>query len=471
MATSAKIRGYGSAERPLAGELWRRESHQPGAPALTAHGNFEPNNGTVDYDRYFSPARAKAEQDHIWSKNWLFVGREEDIPNVGDRMPLQVGPHSWFIVRSAPDAFKAFHNSCLHRGTMLCAKHESAETIRCPYHAWEWNVDGRLKRIPSHWDFPELTRLNASLPEVKLERWGGFLFINADKDAAPLRDALGPMPEHFAQFRPERRYTAARFRKLVKANWKISQEAFMEAYHLYATHPEAVPFNGDSQTQYDIWQGEHGHVGRNASCSATPSMHAPSDATVLNAGQMFAQAMRDWHYPDAAVPQIDPKGDVRAQLGEWHRAVATQFYGRPIDLADAIMMDSFLYFMYPHMGLWLSESVPFTYQFLPHETDPEQSWFDVRLLLPCPEGRPTPPSAPAVVLDADQSVFQHCPDFGFLGFVFDQDMSNMPLIQKGAHSADPASPRTRLGAYQEMIIQHWNKVMDDQIAQGEAAKG
>ncbi|WP_336972098.1 aromatic ring-hydroxylating dioxygenase subunit alpha [Sphingobium aromaticiconvertens] len=469
MATSAKVRGYGSAERPLAGELWRRESHQPTAPALTAQGNFEPDNGQVDYARYFDPVRAQAEQDHIWTKSWLFAGREEDIPRVGDRMPLQVGPHSWFIVRSAPDEYKAFHNSCLHRGTMLCAKHESAETIRCPYHAWEWNVDGRLKRIPSHWDFPDINRLNGSLPEVKLERWGGFLFINADKDSAPLLDALGPMPEHFAQFQPERRYTAARFRKLVKANWKISQEAFMEAYHLYATHPEAVPFNGDSQTQYDVWQGEHGHVGRNASCSATPSMHAPSDATVLNAGQMFAQAMRDWHYPQAEVPAIDPEGDVRAQLGEWHRAVATQFYGRPIDLADAIMMDSFLYFMYPHMGLWLSESVPFTYQFLPHETDPEQSWFDVRLLLPCPEGA-TPPSAPAIVLDADQSVFEHCPGFGFLGFVFDQDMSNMPLIQKGAHSADPAKAHSRLGAYQEMIIQHWNRVMDDQIAQGEAAK-
>lgn len=467
MATDAKVRGYGSDERPLAGELWRRETYRPDSPALLAQGNHEPDNHHVSYTSYFDPARAKAEQEHIWSKQWLYACREEDIPDVGDRVPLQVGSHSYFIVRSAPDAFKAFYNSCLHRGTMLCARKESAETIRCPYHAWEWNVDGRLKRIPSHWDFPEITRLNGSLPQVRLERWGGFIFINADKNAAPLSEALQVLPEHFKDFQPERRYTAARFRKLVKANWKISQEAFMEAYHLYATHPEAVPFNGDSQTQYDIWTSENGHVGRNASASATPSMHAPSDATIFKAGQMFAQAMRDWHYPAADVPTLDPEGDIRAQLGDWHREVATRFYGRPIDLADAIMMDSFLYFMYPHAGFWLSESVPFTYQFLPHETDPEKSWFDVRMLLPCPEGRPTPPSAPAIELDSEQSVFEHCPYFGFLGYVFDQDMSNMPLIQKGAHSADPEKPYTRLGTYQEMIIQHWNKVMDEQIAQGQ----
>ena len=468
MATAAKIRGYGSAERPLATELWAREAHKPHDPALLAQGNHEPDVYNVDHRRYFDPAWAQDEIDYVWSKNWLLACREEDIPEVGDRVPLQVGPLSYFIVRSAPDTFKAFYNSCPHRGTMLCAKKESAETIRCPYHAWEWNTDGRLKRIPSHWDFPDFTRLNGSLPEIRLERWGGFIFVNADNDAAPLTEALHVVPEHFREFAPERRYTAARFRKLVRANWKVTQEAFQEAYHLYATHPEAVPFTGDAQGQYMIWQGEHGHVGRNMTCSAVPSMHAPSEDTALKAGMMFAQGMCDWHYPGEKPPVLDENGDIRAQLGAWHREVASRFYGRAIDLPDAVMLDSPLYFVYPHSCFWLSEAVPFVYQFLPHESDPELSYFDVRLLLPCPDDGPAPAAAPAIELDADQSVFAHCPGFGFLGYIFDQDMSNMPLIQKGAHAADPAAPHTRLGIYQEMILQHWNKIMEEQIAKGKA---
>ncbi|HET8613770.1 MAG TPA: aromatic ring-hydroxylating dioxygenase subunit alpha [Sphingomonas sp.] len=456
-------RGYGSEERPLAGVLWARDAHDPTAPALSAQGNFEPDYREVDYSRYWDPEWAKAEIEGVWKKSWLYVGREEDIPNVGDRMPLDVGHLSFLIVRSAADEFKAFYNSCLHRGTKLCTKIESAETIRCPYHAWEWGVDGRLKKIPSHWDFVELTKPNASLPEIKLGRWGGFIFVNADPDSGTLEDALGPTIEHFKAFQPERRYTAARFRKTVKANWKVSQEAFMEAYHLFATHPEAMPFNGDSQAQYDIWVTEHGHIGRNASCSATPSMHAPAEATVAGAGEMFLHAMKDWHYPDAEIPPLDPDKDIRAQLGEWHRREASRFYGREIDLSDAVMMDSLLYFIYPHSCFWLSESVPFTYQFLPHETDPEMSYFDVRLMLPIPEGRPTPPSSPPIEIGPEESVFEKAQGFGFLAYVFDQDMSNMPLIQRGMHAANPKACHSRLGAYQEMIIQHWNDVIEKQV--------
>ncbi len=301
---------------------------------------------------------------------------------------------------------------------------------------------------------------------MKLGRWGGFIFINADPNAAPLEEALGVIPGHFKEFAPARRYTAARYRKQINANWKIVQEAFQEAYHLSTTHPEAVPITGDAQTQYDVWAGVHGHVGRNASCSGTPSIHAPSDVTPLAAMQMFAQAIRDWHYPGADLPTIDPDGDLRAQFGAWHRAQIKARYGRDSEIADAMMMDSLLYFMFPHACFWLSESVPFTYQFTPHRTDPEQSYFEVRLLLPCPEAGTPPPSSPMIEIGPNESIYERAPDFGFLGYVFDQDMSNLPRVQLGSTAANPAHPRSRLGVYQEAIIQHWNAVLDDMIEHG-----
>ena len=455
----AITRGRGSDERPVARVLWDRDS-QPQVVALTDRGNYEPDNQHVDYTRYYDEAYFKSELDAVWRKSWLFACREEDIPLVGDRVPFEVGPLSFFIVRCKENQFKAFYNTCLHRGTALCAKLESATTIRCPYHAWEWNNDGSLKFIPSHWDFTTVTRANGSLREVKVERWGGFIFINADPDAAPLAEALQIIPEHFRQFEPERRYTAARFRKLVLANWKIAQEAFMESYHLLGTHPEAVPYNGDSQTQYDLWKGKHGLVGRNATPSAVPSMHAASDATPHKAAEVYMSGMRDWHYPGEPLPQLDPKADPRLQAAAWHREVMQRAYGRAIDLPDAVMIDSLLYFMFPHCTFWLSESLPFTYQFTPHATDPQKSYFEVRMLLPLPEGQPRPPSSPAIEVSPDERVMDKAPAFNILGYVFDQDMSNMPLIQKGVRAADPKCHHSQLGRYQEFLVQAWNKAFD-----------
>jgi phenylpropionate dioxygenase-like ring-hydroxylating dioxygenase large terminal subunit len=452
-------RGFGSEERPVIGTLWERDSigHND---STRARGDYEPDNRIVDFKRYYDEDYFRREIEVLWKKQWLYACREEDIPAVGDRVPFDVGPMSFFIVRSKADEFKAFYNSCIHRGTMLCAKRESHAVIRCPYHGWEWNNDGSLKFIPSHWDFKDITRSNGALREVKLGRWGGFIFINADPGAPPLEEALSVMPQHFKQYAPEKRYTAARYRKHIRANWKVVQEAFMESYHLYATHPEGVPFNGDSQSQYDIFTTARGAVGREAVPSAVPSMHAGPEATTLSAAAVFAQVQKQWHYPEAELPQLDPGKDLRAQLGEWHRKVYEQTYGRRYDAPDSTMLDSNLYFLFPQFCVWLSEAVPFAYQFTPHPTDPQQSFFEVRLLKPWKEGTPQPPSVPAVEVGPDESIFKLVPGFSFLGMIFDQDMSNLPLVQRGLRAADPARAYAHLGVFQESLIQHWHELFD-----------
>jgi nitrite reductase/ring-hydroxylating ferredoxin subunit len=193
MSTETKIRpvikrGLGSEDRPVARTLWDRDS-RPTARSLSEHGNREPDNQQVNYKRYYDEGYFKLELEKLWLKSWLFACREEDIPKIGDRVPLEVGPLSFFIVRSNEDEFHAFYNSCLHRGTALCAKLESSGSIRCPYHGWEWNNDGSLKFIPSHWDFMSMTRANGSLREVKVARWGGFVCINAPSMFQYMRQA------------------------------------------------------------------------------------------------------------------------------------------------------------------------------------------------------------------------------------------------------------------------------------------
>ncbi len=113
------------------------------------------------------------------------------------------------------------------------------------------------------------------LPEVKTGTWGGFVFVNLDRGAAPLAEFLGELPEHFEPWPLEKRYTEAHVVKVLPCNWKVAQEAFMEAYHVVATHPQLLPGIGDSNTQYDAWD----NFSRALTPQMTPSPHMERDPT------------------------------------------------------------------------------------------------------------------------------------------------------------------------------------------------
>jgi phenylpropionate dioxygenase-like ring-hydroxylating dioxygenase large terminal subunit len=460
----AKLRreGYGNSDRPLIKDLWAVDS-RPATSAMSDHGDYEPAYRHVDYRRYYDPAYAALETERMWCKTWLYACREEDLPHVGDRLPFEVGPLSFLIVRAGENSFKAFYNSCPHRGTRLCDRKESGATIRCPFHAWEWKPDGTLKLIPSYWDWADLDRADAKLRAVKVERWGGFVMINVDPEAAPLSASMTVIQSHFKDFDSENRYTAASFRRVVPANWKVSMEAFMEAYHLPAIHPEALPFSGDSQSKYDIWSAGGGHVGRTATPSAIASMSAGPEASRMNASVAFTHNLKAWRHHDAEIPELDPAGDLRAQLAQWHRDLLLKDYDVEVTAPDAIMVDSLLYYMFPNMIFWLSEMVPFVYRFLPHKSDPELSYFEARMLLRYPASDERPKAVEQVQIAIDESIFEKVPALGFTGIVLDQDMENMERVQAGCRAADTRRHHSQLGRYQEKIIQRWHELLDQYV--------
>ncbi len=117
---------------------------------LIDEGNYLPE------DQFRSRSRATTirdyaalELEHVWKKCWQFVCREEDIPGIGDRYVYDVGPLSFIIVRSGENSFRAFHNSCLHRGTRLCDAASGGADIQCPFHGWRWHLDGSLEGNPA----------------------------------------------------------------------------------------------------------------------------------------------------------------------------------------------------------------------------------------------------------------------------------------------------------------------------------
>jgi len=466
-SSARKIReGMGSAARPLAKDLLALDSVQS-SPVVTDNGNFRPEGVRVKFERYYDLEYARREYEKIFLRTWQLAAREEDIPKVGDRAPFNVGSGSFLLVRSGPEEFKAFFNSCRHRGTMLCAKKESGDSIRCPVHGWEWKVDGTLSKIPSWWDFPEMTRMNGGLREVRVARWGGFIFINADPDAPSLVEELGPIPAHFASYETTNRYTALRLRKLLRANWKVGQETFQEAYHVTETHTlRAAVAVGDTQSKYDIWKSgpRQVGVGRVVTPSGIPSMNAAPDVDALTSATIWGQAITQFLYPGEQAPQFRPTGDLRKQMADWHRAIQLKRYNRVVTSPDTVMIDVDVYFLFPNTLLHLSEFLPYAFTFTPHPTDPEMCLMDLRVLLPCPVGQLRPAAVDPIEIGPDELVPDKAPQFDFQAHVIQQDVDNMERIQKGVKAADPRNHFSHLGLYQEAVIRHWHATYDEYMA-------
>jgi phenylpropionate dioxygenase-like ring-hydroxylating dioxygenase large terminal subunit len=211
-----------------------------------------------------------------------------------------------------------------------------------------------VKNIPSRWDFPQVRDQDYKLPEARVGTWGGYVFINPDPDAGPLEDCLGVMPEHFRSWEPENRYTAFHIRKKVRANWKVTMEAFLEAYHVIETHTESLPFTGDASTQYDIWDDGKAHISRLITPLGIPSPHLGDDASIPDAAnytfQAFALGM-----PGVPVPQFDKESKLpaRAQVAQWRRQMMGAALGRDFSSwPDTQFVDSVEYHMFPNFCPW-----------------------------------------------------------------------------------------------------------------------
>ncbi len=173
----------------------------------------------IPSERYTSREWLRLEYERLWPRVWQMAGREEDIPEVGDFLEYKIGDQSILLVRATTDTIKAFHNSCMHRGTLLVEGQGNVrdrpctpgneEKLQCTFHGWAYNLDGSIHFLPGGSDFAAscVRQDEIRLREVRVDSWGGFLFINMDPAAESLHEWLGPIPERLARFGLEKMRT------------------------------------------------------------------------------------------------------------------------------------------------------------------------------------------------------------------------------------------------------------------------
>lgn len=185
---------------------------------------------------YTSPAWFEAEVEGLFLKEWLFVGRAEEVPRPGDYLRVDVVGQPLLLVRGADDRPRAFLATCRHRQAELVTGRGSCKAFRCPYHSWTYGLDGRLLAAPGMEATAGFEASANGLVPVRLETWGGFLFVCFDPAGAPLGSVLGDLPERVAGHRLEDMRVTRKREFDVRANWKLFVENSREAYHVNTLH-------------------------------------------------------------------------------------------------------------------------------------------------------------------------------------------------------------------------------------------
>jgi phenylpropionate dioxygenase-like ring-hydroxylating dioxygenase large terminal subunit len=187
---------------------------------------------------YSDPLFYEFEKEAIFFHEWLCVGREAWARNPGDYFTaFQVG-EPIIVARSRDGTLKAMSAVCRHRAMLVAEGYGNVRTFVCPYHHWTYALDGRLVHAPEMDKARNFSQHNFRLPELKLEIWNGFVFVNFDPDAAPLAPRLASLTDVLRNYNlteADERSTPSEPRK-EPWNWKVRYENSNDGYHANRLH-------------------------------------------------------------------------------------------------------------------------------------------------------------------------------------------------------------------------------------------
>jgi Rieske 2Fe-2S family protein len=205
------------------------------------------------------------EHDAFFRGGWVCVGRVTDLPEPGDQRARAIGGAGLLLTRDRDGVLHVFANACRHRGHELLPCDGATNTgvlnravVQCPYHAWSYELDGRLRLAP-RFDAENFDPSAIALLPVRHAEWGGWLFVNVSGDAPPFEEHLGSLRAQVANWECDRLVVAATHRYELAANWKIAVENYNECYHCPLIHPELArvspPDSGDNHEGPGAWVG------------------------------------------------------------------------------------------------------------------------------------------------------------------------------------------------------------------------
>lgn len=426
-------------------------------------------------DAYLSPEFARLEREHLWTKVWQIACRVEELPKPGSYVTFDVANESVLVVRSADGQIRAFHNVCSHRGRRLVdATAGIARNFVCGFHAWTYATDGSCTRVVDQDDWSgKLAACDVDLKRLKVDTWGGFVFVNMDQDAEPLIDFLGEVDKVLGPYEFENmRYRGMRTARL-PVNWKIALEAFAEGYHVQGTHPQALQIMDDTTASVAygphamFWQPGEGSRGVGAP-SARTNLEVPADRRSGLVGYLeyFERDLKGLlsdRQPVAAqrlLTEVEPTATYEEMMGAlagfWRDAAIESGAGWPENLTMEILAKAGTdWHVFPNFITLMTPESAICYRVRPDGDNTESCFFDIWTIQ-----RYAPGQEPDVV----REYYDPWRDNTEWGEVFTQDFTNAEAVQKGMKSSGFVASRTN--PKQEIPISNFHRTLREYLERG-----
>ncbi len=186
---------------------------------------------------YTSPAFLELENRYIFAREWICAGRVDAVANPGDYLTMEIADQPVVVIRDHQNVIRAFSNVCLHRMSVLLEGRGNCRFITCPYHAWTYGIDGRLRNARWMEQSPEFRKEDYRLPTIRCETWDGWIYVSLNPDIEPVSRRFAPILEKITgRYQFENYSETFREEHVWDTNWKILAENFMESYHLFQLH-------------------------------------------------------------------------------------------------------------------------------------------------------------------------------------------------------------------------------------------
>jgi phenylpropionate dioxygenase-like ring-hydroxylating dioxygenase large terminal subunit len=429
--------------------------------------------------RYTDAEFARLEHDRLWAKAWQAAARLDEIPEPGDYTVYDIGPQSVLLVRVDGDTIKAFNNACPHRATALaeCSGTFDGGRIICPFHGWRWNLEGQVQYVLERDNFRggELRDEDVALREIELEIFAGFVFINFDRDPQPFDEFIAPVRQLLEDLTIGEMHHIWWKSVVAPANWKVALEAFLEGYHVPATHPQLETTSADfiygddltaeveyshSDHLYETFDKGHGRfLGGQKTPMAGHTREAGDpvdimadrlnllvegmDAMILKEDVELVRSLKGKPIPEGSTLGGEY---IKAMYGKAHAE------GRPMPKLEREVMDQWggEVFVFPNLMILPQAGNAMMYRVRPNGFDPDSCIFEIYSTKTYPADQAVPRAVVQEMDDVtDPEQFLEIPR---------QDFSNIPRMQKGLHTS--GCKQVWLASYYEKIILNLHQEMD-----------
>lgn len=385
-----------------------------------------PEPARIDASRYTDPGWAAIERERVWATTWQLACSVDHVKNPGDVFVYEIGRLSILIVCGTDGELRAFQNTCRHRGSELCDGHQQGlREIRCPFHRWSWDLQGRLREVPSRKGFGALRNEDLPLLPASVDTWGPMVFVNPTAHAEPLSEFLAPVPTESAWADLDDFRCKALLSIPVAANWKTIIDGFSETYHVQGIHPEMLRMVDDVNSPQVVWE-RHGRLTQPYGVASPRLRGGATDQEIWEGFVEVMGGRAGVHDGGAAgeCPPIPEGSTLRDVLAEMIRTQFLAEHGVDLSRFDTDqMMTMEQYNLFPNITVLIFGDLLQVVRARPGAT-PDEGFMDVMAFDRVNAGAARRDPATAEIEPGSYS----------MGLVVDQDIDNVERAHRGLHA-------------------------------------